>query len=666
MLDKGWTLSPSLSNHRVILTIIGIFVLNITPLPFNETIKRSLNQTISNATQALINQQQEDGYWQYELESDSSISTQYILMLYFMDDVDEVLQYKVAHYLRSQQIENGGFPLFPGGPGDVSLTTKAYFVLKLAGDSVDENHMEKARTFILSQGGAAKCNVLTRILLATFGQMPWRGTPFIPVEIILLPKWFPMNIYTLSYWARTVIVPLSILSTLKPKAKNTGDINILELFVVPPELEQHYFDDSSFSQKLCLVIDKLGEKLESIVPKWIRKRAIKKSIQWIDERLNGEDGLGGLMPAMLYAYEAMDVVGVPQDDPRMIAAKKAMKRLLVINKKTAYCQPAFSPVWDTAFAMIALNESKHRAESTVNKRAADWLAKKQLTTEPGDWRERCPNYKAGGGWAFQFNSPHYPDIDDTAIAAFALLRTEESCFDINIDNAAQWLRIMQSKNGGFGAYDADNTNRFVDASPLADYISLIDPPTADITARCVMFLANMVKQQPEVQETIDKAINFLWQEQEEDGSWFGRWGCNYIYGTWSVLYALEQAGIPNDDQRIKLAVKWLKNTQNQDGGWGEDNLTYHDSIIHKRGQYYLSTAFQTAWALLGLIAAGEAHSIEVKKGVHFLSSTQQDNGHWQDSNFSGAGFPKAVYLKYHGYGAYFPLWALARYRNFTY
>ncbi len=614
----------------------------------------------------MLDKQQEKGYWQYELESDSSISTQYILMMYFMDDVDEILQHKVAQYLRSQQTDNGSFTLFPGGPGDVSLTTKAYFVLKLSGDSEEEKHMEKARNFVLSQGGAAKCNVLTRILLATFGQLPWRGTPFIPVEIMSLPKWFPMNIYSLSYWARTVIVPLSILSTLKPKAKNTGTINIEELFVVPPELELHYFDDSSFSKKLFLMIDKIGESLEHLLPKWIRKRAIKKATAWIDERLNGEDGLGGLMPAMLYAYEAMDVVGVPVDNPRMVAAKKAMQRLLVVNENEAYCQPAFSPVWDTSFAMLALEETKSIAVSTANKKAADWLAKKQLTHEPGDWRECCPGFKGGGGWAFQFNSPHYPDIDDTAIAALAILQTQDLNFDLNVDNAAQWLNIMQSKNGGYGAYDVDNTNCIVDASPLADYISLIDPPTADITARCVMFLANVVKKQPKYQKTIDRAINFLWQEQEKDGAWFGRWGCNYLYGTWSVLYAFEQAGIPNDDRRIQRAVKWLKNNQREDGGWGEDNMTYHDPSLHKRGQYYMSTAFQSAWALLGLMAAGEVHSLEVKKGIHFLVSAQQNNGVWLDTNFSGAGFPKAVYLKYHGYGSYFPLWALARYRNLTY
>lgn len=622
-----------------------------------------IDQSIQNAEQALLDLQNPEGYWQFQLESDCSISVEYVLMMHFTGEVDELLQYKMAAYLRRQQADDGGFALFPGGPSDVSLTTKAYYVLKLAGDLVEAPHMVKARNYTLSQGGAAQCNVLTRILLATFQQIPWRGTPFVPVELMLLPSKSLVSIYRLSYWARTVIVPLMVLCTLKPTAKNPKQINIYELFVIPAEQEQHYFDDSGLFKKLFLGLDGLGRNLEAMIPEKIRNRAIDKAGEWMSERLNGEEGLGALMPAMLYAYEAMLTLGTPADDPSMIDAKRAMQRLLVVNHNEAYCQPAFSPVWDTAFAMLALQESRGRTDSEVNRKAADWLASKQLTNEPGDWRISCPDFKGGGGWAFQFNSPHYPDIDDTALAAFAIAQAQLPDYADCVDNAARWLQVMQSKNGGYGAYDVNNTNCLADASPLADYISLIDPPTADVSARCVLFLASIVKDQPEYQDTLNAAIKFLWKHQETDGSWFGRWGCNYLYGTWSVLLALEQAGVPSDDPRIQRAVRWLKSVQRDDGGWGEDNMTYHDSTLHKRGRFHTSTAFQTAWALLGLMAAGEVDSAAVEKGIQFLLYQQQSDGLWKDDNFSGAGFPKAVYLKYHGYEAYFPLWALARYRN---
>lgn len=626
--------------------------------------KHSLNQAIHNAEESLLSLQNPDGYWRFELETDCSIAIEYALMMHFTGKVDELLQHKIANYLRRIQTNEGSFSLFPEGPSDISLTTKAYYVLKLAGDSANAKHMEKARNYVLSQGGASKCNVLTRITLATFEQLLWQETPFVPVEIILLPIWFPFNIYSLSYWARTVIVPLSILCTLRPSAKNSKHVSIAELIVQPLEKEQSHFDHGSFFKNLFLIFDRFGHSLDQLAPMWLRKRAIKKASTWIHERLNGQDGLGALMPAMLYAYEAMLTVGTPQDDPSMVTAKKALHRLLVVKTNEAYCQPAFSPVWDTAFSILALQESKGKTtDPDVNNKAVNWLVSKQLSDEPGDWRVSCPTYSGGGGWAFQYNSPHYPDIDDSAIAALAILQIDQSDFDLNVDNAARWIRAMQSKNGGYGAYDVNNTSRFLDATPLADYISLIDPPTADVSARCVMFLANIVKKRPEYQGTLDSAINFLWMEQEKDGSWFGRWGCNYIYGTWSVLIAMEQANISYDDYRIQRAANWLKRIQREDGGWGENNMTYHDPAPNHRGRFHTSTAFQSAWALLGLMAVGEVHSPEVEKGINFLLTAQQNNGLWHDSNFSGAGFPQAVYLKYHGYPAYFPLWALARYRN---
>lgn len=625
----------------------------------------SINEAIKYAGDKLLSQQNETGYWLYELESDCFFPTEYVFMMHYMGEVDDVLQHKIANYIRRQQADDGSFTFFPGGPSDLTLTTRAYFALKLAGDAINAPHMVIARNYILSQGGAAKCNILTRFLLATFEQIPWSGVPFVPVELILLPKWFPINIYKMAYWARTILVPLSIMRALKAKAENPKQLGIQELFLAPREKEQKYLKDGPGLKKFFSLIDKLGQILEPIIPKSIRNTAIKKAHVWINDRLNGKHGLAGIIPAMNYAYEAMDSLGVDRNSQFMQDAKAAIKRQLIINRHEAYCQCAVSPVWDTSFALLALLETQNGKLSTATQKAASWLASKQLTDEPGDWRESRPNYRGGGGWAFQFNSPNYPDIDDSAITALAILQTRLPEFESTISQAARWLKVMQSKNGGYGAYDIDNEYSYINMSTVGDYITLIDPPSSDITARVVAFLANIVKQRPEYQNVLDDAIDYLWREQENNGSWYGRWGCNYIYGTWSVLFAMEQANINQSHPRIKQAVIWLKNSQAIDGGWGESCMTYHEHDFHKQKHQHPSTSFQTAWALLGLMSAGEVESPEVQRGIQFLISKQQPNGIWEDSSFSAPGFPGALYLKYHGYSIYFPLWALARYRNLT-
>jgi squalene-hopene/tetraprenyl-beta-curcumene cyclase len=621
----------------------------------------SLNAAIERAQAKLLSLQNPAGYWVFELEADCTIPAEYIMMMHYLDDINPELQAKMAVYLRNRQSEDGSYPLFTGGPGEISCSVKVYYALKMAGDDINTPHMSKLRNWILSQGGAARANVFTRIALAIFEQIPWRGVPYIPVEIMLFPSWFPFHLDKVSYWSRTVMVPLFILCSLQAKAKNPHKINVLELFVVHPDEEQHYFPERTLLNKIFLGLDKLGRITQPLIPKRMHDRAIQTALNWFTERLNGEDGLGAIFPAMINDYEALLLLGFPKDHPHVVTARKAIDKLLVIKENEAYCQPCLSPVWDTALAALALQEADKTANKTSLTDAHNWLKSVQLSDEPGDWRVRRPQLN-GGGWAFQFANPHYPDVDDTAVVGFAMADSNLPDLDESIHRATHWIAGMQSKNGGFGAFDVDNTYYYLNEIPFADHGALLDPPTVDVSARCAMLIARVAKDHEEYLPALQRTIDYIRQDQETDGSWFGRWGTNYIYGTWSVLMSLEQTDMPKSDPMYSKAVAWLKSTQREDGGWGEDNLSYHDEKKY-RGQYHFSTAFQTAWAILGLLAAGEVNSSEVKAGINFILRTQQVDGVWEDKCFTAPGFPKVFYLKYHGYDKFFPLWALARYRN---
>ncbi len=620
-----------------------------------------LNRAIEKAQEKLLSLQHPDGYWVFELEADCTIPSEYIMMMHYLDDINVELQEKLAVYIRSRQADNGSYPLFTGGPGEISCSVKSYYALKMAGDSIDAPHMVKLREWILSQGGAAKANVFTRIALAIFEQLPWRGVPYIPVEIMLFPKWFPFHLDKVSYWSRTVMVPLFILCTLQAKAKNPHKISVLELFVTHPDEEQHYFPERTLLNKCFLVLDKLGRITSPLIPETMHQRAIQKALDWFTERLNGEDGLGGIFPAMVYAYEAMLLLGMPHDHPNVVTARKSIDKLLVIKEDHAYCQPCLSPVWDTGLASLALLEADKQGTVDSLTRAYDWLKSVQLSDEPGDWRVSKPDL-AGGGWAFQFANPHYPDVDDTAVIGFSMAESGQDNLDESIHRATRWIVGMQSKNGGFGAFDVDNTYYYLNEIPFADHGALLDPPTVDVSARCAMLMARVAQYHDEYRPALQRTIEYIRSDQEADGSWFGRWGTNYIYGTWSALLGLEQTDLPKTDPMYIKAAAWLKSVQRADGGWGEDNLSYHDEHAY-RGRYEFSTAFQTAWAILGLIAAGEVNSPEVKAGIGFLLKQQQADGVWNDPCFTAPGFPRVFYLKYHGYDKFFPLWALARYRN---
>jgi len=623
--------------------------------------QRSLKQAIQSAKNTLVSQQQDDGHWVYQLEADCTIPAEYILMNHFVDEIDDELESKIAIYIREHQAEHDGWPLFYGGVFDLSCSVKSYYALKMAGDDPNDDHMVKARNAILQHGGAAHANVFTRILMAMFEQVPWRATPFIPAEVILLPKWFPFHIDKVSYWSRTVMVPLFVLCTLKAKAENPRAIDIRELFVTPPEEEQNYFRITTPLTRAFLILDHIGMIFEKLVPKFVRNISVRRCEKWFTDRMNEEHGIGGIFPAMVNVYESLIVLGHDKNSTVVKQARKAIDNLLVDEGDRSYCQPCTSPVWDTALACQTLIEIQQDDDlddtRRITKDGLVWLKERQLSDEPGDWRIPCPELE-GGGWAFQYSNYYYPDLDDTAMVAWAMHRTGDEAYAAAIKKAAHWVDGMKSKGGGFGSFEVNNTQYYLNYIPFADHGALLDPPTADVTGRSIALLA--LADKTKYEQSINNAIQFLKNDQEEDGSWFGRWGTNYIYGTWSVLTALELAEEDPQQSYIRRAVTWFEEIQNEDGGWGESNESYYPP---RHRHPYPSTSFQTAWSLLGLLAVGEVNSTTVKQGISYLLENQNADGFWDEPDYTAPGFPRVFYIKYHGYAKYFPLWALARYNN---
>jgi squalene-hopene/tetraprenyl-beta-curcumene cyclase len=645
---------------------------DLSPLRQDEAIPlEALEGSIASATEGLLAHRKDGGHFCFELEADATIPAEYVLMRHFRaEPVDAELERKIGVYLRRIQGAHHGWPLFHNGEFNISASVKAYFALKMIGDDVDAPHMVAAREAILAYGGAAKANVFTKILLALYGEVPWRAVPTMPVEIMLLPKWFPFHLSKVSYWARTVIVPLLVLQTLKPLAKNPLGVNIRELFVVPPEEVKTWENggehQSPFWKRFFGGLDVALKIAEPHFPKNSQEKAIAKAVEFVDERLNGEDGLGAIFPAMVNALEMYDVLGVPADDPRVVIARHSIEKLLVVKEDEAYCQPCLSPIWDTALASHALLEVGSEDADRAAEDALNWLTPHQVLDVKGDWAEARPDVRPGG-WAFQYANAHYPDLDDTAVVVMGMDRAKARAtdpsrvqFDPAIARAREWVEGLQSKDGGWGAFDADNTHHYLNHIPFADHGALLDPPTADVSARCVSMLAQL-GETVETSTSMKRGVDYLLKEQEADGSWFGRWGVNYVYGTWSVMCALNAAGLPHDSEPMRRAVNWLLSIQNPDGGWGEDCDSY--KLDYRGYEPAPSAASQTAWAVLALQAAGENDSPAVARGVAWLAQNQRDDGLWPEDTFTGGGFPRVFYLRYHGYAKFFPLWAMARYRN---
>jgi squalene-hopene/tetraprenyl-beta-curcumene cyclase len=633
----------------------------------NAVATAALESSIASASDALLGLQQADGHWVFELEADDTIPAEYVLLRHHIGEpVDEGLEAKIAKYIMRRQGAHGGWALVEGGPLDMSASVKSYFALKMIGHPVDAPHMARAREAILSHGGAIHSNVFTRFMLAMYGVLTWRSVPVLPIEIMLLPMWSPFHLNKISYWARTTIVPLMILAVLKPQARNAKGVGIDELFLQDPRsigTSTRAPHQSWAWFTLFSAFDRVLRAAEPLFPKKLRAYAIERALAFIEERLNGEDGMGAIYPPMANIVMVYDALGKPDDYPPRAVTRRGIDNLLVIGAEEAYCQPCVSPVWDTTLTCHAMMEAGSETANAAAKRGLDWLVPKQVLDLKGDWAVKRPDVRPGG-WAFQYNNAYYPDLDDTAVVVMSMDRMRRATgtreYDEAIARGREWIEGMQSRDGGWAAFDVDNLEYYLNNIPFSDHGALLDPPTEDVTARCLSMLAQLGETQANNKQ-VAAAVEYLRRTQHPEGSWYGRWGMNFIYGTWSVLSALNVAGVDDQDPMIRKAVGWLVSVQNRDGGWGEDAVSYR--LDYKGLERAPTTASQTAWALLALMAAGEVGNPAVIRGIKCLIATQSEKGLWDEQRYTATGFPRVFYLRYHGYPKFFPLWALARYRN---
>lgn len=640
--------------------------------------------------QWLLENQQPDGHWIAELEGDTILESEYVLLLAYLGEADTPEAKRAARYILEQQLPEGGWAIFPGGPIEISASVKAYFALKLTGHDPSDEPMQRARAAILSWGGADAVNSFTRFYLALLGQISYDHCPSVPPEMVLVPKWLPGNLYQVSAWSRTMIVTLSIMSARRPVTPVDPRRGIRELFLKPPA-EWPATRCPGLAQKSWFGWGKFFHMVDrglKFCERWkllpLRKRAIAAAEKWMLERFGGSDGLGAIFPPMVWSIIALKSLGYENDSPPMKHARERLEGLAIDKDDTRHLQPCKSPVWDTAISMLALADSGLEADHPAMRRGYEWLLSQQIR-KPGDWSQTVK--AEPGGWCFEYANDFYPDVDDTAMVTMALNRrlsndkpprgslppgfglvSEESDLENEardarplhdtaeaLARAEGWILAMQNRDGGWGAFDRDNNWQFLCHVPFADHNAMIDPSSPDLAARVLEALGQRGLGQGH--PAVDKGLAYLKKTQESDGSWFGRWGVNYIYGTWQVLQGMQAIGVPHDDPAVQAAAAWLLAYQQPCGGWGETPNSYAEPSLRGQGT---PTASQSAWALLGLIAAGlEAHPA-VARGIRYLLDSQQTDGSWDETEFTGTGFPQVFYLRYHYYRIYFPLMALSR------
>jgi squalene-hopene/tetraprenyl-beta-curcumene cyclase len=617
---------------------------------------------INAARRWLFSQQHEHGYWCGELEADTTLESDYILMHTVLGTGNQDRFQKAANYILRHQNEDGGWPIYGGGPSNISASVKAYFGLKLAGYKANHPALDRARKKILDMGGVTKVNTFTKIYLCFLGQYDYDAVPAIPPEIVLFPNWFWFNIYEISSWSRAILVPLSILYARKPFKKIPEEMHIDELFVDGRDSSRMHL---AWSKKLIswrnffLVIDRMVHWFEAVHIRPLRSVALKKAEKWILERFEMSDGLGAIYPSIVNSILAVRCLGYSLDDPQFIRALDEFEKLGIEEADIFRMQPCVSPVWDTAYAVFALGEAGVPPTDPRMVKAADWTLQKQVRNY-GDWAVKNKKGKPGG-WYFEFNNEFYPDVDDSAMVALGLSKVEHPNGRYqreSVQRAIDWILTMQCKNGGWASFDKDNDRMVFQHIPFADHNAMLDPATVDITGRILEMLATYGydKSHP----AVEKAIKFIRREQEPDGAWFGRWGVNYIYGTMLVLRGLEAIGVDHHEPYVQQAAEWLRMIQNPDGGWGESCASYEDPNLKGVGP---STPSQTAWAVMGLLAANDTRSESVAKGIAYLLKTQRTDGAWDEPYFTGTGFPCVFYLRYHLYRDYFPLIALNAYKQ---
>ena len=616
----------------------------------------------------LLSHQRPDGHWCGELEGDTILESEYALTLYFLERGTTGKFQRLANYLRARQEPGGGWANFPGGPADVSASTKAYFVLKLAGDDPAAPHMRATRDVILTRGGLDACNSYTRLLLSVFGVYDWDKAPAVPPEIVLLPRWFYFNIYEMSSWSRAIVVPLSILWAAKPSCPVPADRRLDELDAAESPAAPPRAAGQSARQRFWrgffLAIDGLIKEIEDLELVPFRARALERAERWVIERLEGSDGLGAIFPSIMNTVIALVCRGYTAADPLLRAQIHELEKLEIADGDELRLQPCLSPVWDTALAMNALLESGVSPDDEALESGARWLIDREVR-RVGDWKHKSPEAEPGG-WYFEYANEFYPDCDDTAEVLALLDRVAlddpaaESRRRAALERGTAWLLSMQCRTGGWAAFDRDCDRRILELVPFADHNAMLDPPTVDVTARAIEALIGMGFSPSH--PVIGRAVAFVWREQEAEGCWYGRWGANYLYGTWLALTALRSAGEDMRSPAARRALEWLLSCQHPLGGWGESLLSYEDPALKGRGEM---TASQTAWAVLGLIAAGALDDARgeaaLRRAVDWLLGTQRADGSWYDEYWTGTGFPKVFYLRYHLYASYFPLQALATY-----
>ena len=621
---------------------------------------------IQRAQQHLLGLQKPEGYWVGELMVDSTLVSDTVAYHHWNGKVDSNWQRKAVQHIFSQQLPEGGWNIYYGGPAEVNATIKAYLALKLAGVPVTDPRMLKARAVALSFGGVPRMNTFSKLYLALLGLFPWKYVPTIPSEVILIGKWFHVNFWEMSNWSRAMLVPLAIINHFRPCRPLQGGFNLDELY--PEGFHERDLrlprDPQWFTwRNFFLALDKLHKFAEWFARNNIhpfRKLALKKAECWMLERFEGSDGLAAIFPAMLNSLIALKVLGYPDDHPEVLRAEKKLKELEHEAEDSVRIEPCCSPVWDTAIVAIALRESGIPAHHPALKAGAEFLIQKEIRFR-GDWHFKNPAAVEPSGWVFEFENKWNPDVDDTAMVLLALRQIptddparRDACFQRGL----KWMMTFQCRDGGWAAFDKDCTKGVLEKVPFADHNAMLDPECADITARILELLG--YEGCPVTNGQVLKALQYIREQQEEDGSWYGRWGVNYIYGTWQVLRGLRALNLQMNQRWLLKARDWLESVQLPDGGWGERCNTYDDPVFKGKGP---STASQTAWAIMGLLAFDDPHRPSVQRGINYLIKTQEKDGSWTEHEITGTGFPKVFYLKYDMYRNSWPLLALATYRK---
>ncbi|MFP6665557.1 MAG: squalene--hopene cyclase [Deltaproteobacteria bacterium] len=612
-------------------------------------------EAVARSREYFLQRQAEEGHWHFSMEANATMDAQYIFFNRILGRAMPQVEARLGEHLLATQGEDGGWPLFYGGAGHLSGSIEAYFALKLIGHDAEEEPMRRARAFILAGGGAAQAQVFTRFFLAYFGQFPWEGVPALPPEVMLLPERFRFSIYNMSSWARSTVVPLLILGQHRPAVSIPASTGIAELWVRAPQAADYAFPEaeSIFSWKNFFVqADKVFRLLDRLPVSW-RASGMERALHWVLERQDKNGGWAGIQPAMINSVLALRAMGCAAEHPAVVAGIQAIDDFLVERDGHLLFQPCVSPTWDTALVVRGLLDAGESPDSEVVRCAVRWLEDAQIRRK-GDWAIKRPDLPAAG-WAFEYANDFYPDVDDSAVILMSLDaagRRDTETFRLGFD----WTIGMQSKDGGYGAFDVDNDNHVFNELPFADMKAQIDPPTEDLAGRLLELMGQVGKGADEPRVRAARA--FLRRTQKPDGSWWGRWGVNYIYGTWSVLLGLRAIGAPADQDMMARATAWLRSVQNEDGGFGETCASYADAGLSAQGT---STASQTAWALMGLVSGDGRTSRELEDAADYLCRMQEADGSWAEAEFTGTGFPNHFYLRYDGYRCIFPLMALARF-----